>query len=167
MLALTALLALAGGVASQDTTASVQAQTSSDYDAGENTTLINALTAGSPFANAVFSATNLCTNTCQDAFQNMTRAVSTGGSCDKCGSSSGNPAITSWSATSTHCGNCAARWNAYNASCNTPATAANKPCFNFQVIADGSNPTSLTSLMTLANGSVVGGDVYDFLSGFT
>ena len=35
------------------------------------------------------------------------------------------------------------------------------------MIADGSNPTSLASLMTLANGSVVGGDVYDFLSGFT
>lgn len=127
LLALTALLALAGGVASQgDSSGAVTAQTSSDYDAGENTTLINSLTADSPFANAVFTATNLCTPTCQQAFDNMTRATSTGGNCDKCGSNSGNPAIASWSTASTACGNCAARWNAYNASCNTPATPANK-----------------------------------------
>ena len=34
------------------------------------------------------------------------------------------------------------------------------------MIADGSNPVSLASLMTTASG-VAGGDVYDFLSGFT
>ena len=148
-MALAALLVLLGAVAA-DTTEPANPSTSSDYDAGENTTLINALTANSPFANAVFTASNLCTNTCQQALQNISGAVSNGGSCDKCTSNTGNSAITSWggSSASAKCQACAARWNAYNASCNTPTVPQNKPCFNFQVIADGSNPTSLASLMT-------------------
>jgi hypothetical protein len=124
LFALAALLALAGGVAAQDT--SINPSTSSDYDAGQNATLMAQLTAGSPFASAVFTASNLCTATCQQALTNISKAVSVNGSCDKCASNSGNPAIASWSGSSTACGNCAARWNAYNASCNTPATPANK-----------------------------------------
>ena len=129
LFALTALLALVGGAASQGASPPAPAPTPSDYDAGENTTLINTLTAGSPFANAVFTATNLCTNTCQQAYDNMTWAVSAGGICDNCTSATGNPAISSWSTNSTACSKCAARWNSYNASCNTPATPANKRAF--------------------------------------
>jgi hypothetical protein len=33
----------------------------------------------------------------------------------------GNSSIAAWSANSTKCANCAAKWNAYNASCNIPA----------------------------------------------
>ena len=163
LMALVALAALAGVALAQAPNSNPS--TESDYDAGENSTLMAQLTANSPFANAVFTATNLCTATCQAAYVNMTMATSTNGACDQCTSNSGNSSLAAWSANSTKCGQCAAKWNTYNASCNTPATPANRACYNFQVIADGSNPTSLASLMTVGTGATLG-DVYDFFSGF-
>ena len=80
--ALAALLALAIGVAADSS-----ASSSSDYDVGQNATLLASLTAGSAYAGAVFTSTNLCSATCQATFQNMTKAVSVNGTCDLCTSS--------------------------------------------------------------------------------
>lgn len=80
--ALAALLALAIGVAADSS-----ASSSSDYDVGQNATLIASLTANSAYAGAVFTSTNLCTGACPAALQNMTKAVSINGTCDLCISS--------------------------------------------------------------------------------
>jgi len=82
------------------------------------------------------------------------------GTCDLCTSNTGNLSIASWGAT---CPACAAQWNNYSSSC---AGGTNKPCFNFNIVANGALPNSLAGLMTVATGSS-SGDVYDFLSAYT
>jgi hypothetical protein len=136
--------------------------TSTSTDVGNNQTLMSLLTAGSPFSGTILTATNLCTPACQSSFQRM-RTSAFGGACDACASNSGNSSIASWSGNSTSCATCAVQWNNYSSSC---AGGSNKPCFNFNTIANGAAPGSLTSLMTVAAGAS-SGDVYDFFSTYT
>ena len=143
--------------------AAVTAQsTTTSSDVGSNQTLLAQQTAATPFAGAVLTATNLCTPACQTSFHAM-RQSAFNGACDACTSNTGNSSIASWGPFSTNCTTCAAQWNNYTASC---AGGANKPCFNFNVVANGATQGSLANQLTTSTGAALG-DVYDFFSTYT
>ena len=93
-----------------------------------------AITAGSAYAGAIFTATETCTSSCFAAWYTMKYSASYG-ACDACTSNTGNSSIASWGPSSANCTTCANQWASYSSSCSG---GANRPCFNWQTIGSGS-----------------------------